>query len=135
MLKYSVYRNPAMTSGTKFLLSTHFSRVQFLLSAVTAVQQCSPAPTTTCSPVWPFQHMLCHKRLLSSMTTLTNTNLYIILLGFSIASPIELITAYALIPITSSGVTMTPQQLPIVYSIYVRPTVGSHLKMGGQVCH
>ena len=61
------------------------------------------------------------------------TALYIILLSSLLAIQIQLITASALIPITTS-VTMITQRLPIVYAFYVRPTVGSQLKEGGQVC-
>ena len=61
--------------------------------------------------------------------------LYIILLSFLIATSIELLTASALIPITTSSVTMITHQLPIVYSFYIRPTVDSQLKEGGQVCN
>ena len=66
---------------------------------------------------------------------MTTTNLYVILFGFLIATPIQLIAGSALIPMRTSGVTMIPQLLPIVVSFYVRPTVGSQLKGGGQVWH
>merc|ERR1712032_510490 len=81
----------------------------------------------------PFHHQLkCYSlRVLSSMST---TTLYVILLGFLIVTSTELLTSSALIPITTSSVTMITHQLPIVYSFYIRPTVDSQLKEGGQEC-
>merc|ERR1712192_17741 len=76
-------------------------------------------------------HVCFSMRVLSSMNT---TTLFIILFSFLVAVPIKLITANALIPISTSGLTIITPQLPIVYSVYIRPTVDSHLKEGGQDC-
>ena len=131
MLQYSGYRNHRRHPGPSFFL-THFSQVQFCF--ITTHGRRPPMHSLSCSLALPFHHQLnCYSlRVLSSMNTPT---LYVILLSFLIATQIELLTSSALIPITSSSVTMITHQLPIVYSFYIRPTVDSQLKEGGQVCN
>ena len=81
-------------------------------------------------PCLSITNLIAIARVLSTMNT---TTIFIMFFGFLVAAQKELIMA--LIPITTSSVTMITHQFPIVYSFYIRPTVDSQLKEGGQVCN